>query len=156
MTSKQTKVAGEPVPMRALLAGARRKEPELLKLIQRLVRAESPSDVKGAVDACGAVVQEHAHKLGGRTKVHRQRAFGDVLELRFGPRRKSRDLGPGWLACWGTGLALGHRLAGSTGIGRCRLFFAARGAGQVRLFRRIQDLQLALVLLRLGLLLVTA
>jgi len=89
LTSKQTKVAGEPVPMRALLAGARRKEPELLKLIQRLVRAESPSDVKGAVDACGAVVQEHAHKLGGRTKVHRQRAFGDVLELRFGPRRKS-------------------------------------------------------------------
>ena len=41
-----------PVPMRALLAGARRKEPALLDLIQQLVRAESPSDNKAAVDAC--------------------------------------------------------------------------------------------------------
>ena len=33
-----------PVPMRALLAGARRKEAALLDLAQELVRAESPSD----------------------------------------------------------------------------------------------------------------
>ena len=32
---------------------------------------------------------DHVRALGGRAKVHRQRAFGDVLELRFGPRRKS-------------------------------------------------------------------
>ena len=75
--------------MRALLAGARRKESELLKFIERLVRSESPSDDKAAVDACGALVIEHARALGGRAKVHRQRAFGDVLELRFGPRRRS-------------------------------------------------------------------
>jgi glutamate carboxypeptidase len=74
--------------MRALLAGARRKEPELLKLMEQLVRAESPSDDKAAVDACGAVVLEHVHALGGRAKVHRQRGFGNLLELRFGPRRK--------------------------------------------------------------------
>jgi len=74
--------------MRALLAGARRKQAELLKLIERLVRAESPSDDKAAVDACGALVLEHARGMGGHAKVHRQRAFGDVLELRFGPRRK--------------------------------------------------------------------
>ena len=37
--------------MRALLAGARRKQPALLDLTQQLVPAESPSDVKAAVDA---------------------------------------------------------------------------------------------------------
>ena len=77
------------IPMRALLAGARRKEPALLKLIQSLVRSESPSDTKPAVDACGALVAAHARALGGRVKAHRQRAFGDVLEIRFGPRKSA-------------------------------------------------------------------
>lgn len=74
--------------MRALLAGARRKEPALIKLIQTLVRAESPSDDKAAVDACGVLVQERARSLGGRINVYKQRAFGDVLEVRFGPQRR--------------------------------------------------------------------
>ncbi len=34
------------VPMRALLAGARRKETELVVRVRRLVEAESPSDDK--------------------------------------------------------------------------------------------------------------
>ena len=76
------------IPMRALLAGARRKQSALLDLIQRLVRVESPSDDKAAVDACVALAAEHAKALGGRVKVHRQRGFGDVLEARFGPRSK--------------------------------------------------------------------
>jgi glutamate carboxypeptidase len=75
--------------MRALLAGAREKEPALVEFTQQLVRAESPSDEKAAVDACGALVVERAQALGGRVKVHRQKAFGDVIEARFGPRRKS-------------------------------------------------------------------
>lgn len=74
--------------MRALLAGARRKEPELLRMIQLLVRAESPSDDKAAVDACGALAAAQARSLGGRVKLHRQRAFGNVLEIHFGPRRR--------------------------------------------------------------------
>ena len=74
--------------MRALLAGARRKESALVRLIQSLVRAESPSDDKAAVDACGALVTAWAAAAGGRVKVHRQRAFGDVIEVRFGPGRK--------------------------------------------------------------------
>ena len=75
--------------MRALLAGARNKESALLDLTQRLVRAESPSDDKSAVDVCGALVAAHARDLGGRVKPHRQRGFGDVVEARFGPRGKS-------------------------------------------------------------------
>jgi glutamate carboxypeptidase len=72
--------------MRALLAGARRKQTALLDLLRRLVEAESPSDDKTAVDACAALAATQAKALGGRVKLHRQRAFGDVLEARFGPR----------------------------------------------------------------------
>ncbi len=80
--------------MRALLAGARRNEPALVKLIQTLVRAESPSDDKAAVDACGDLVIAHAKSMDGRVRVHRQRAFGNVLELRFGPRTRANGPKP--------------------------------------------------------------
>lgn len=86
---KTTDVVGPGVPMRALLAGARDKQAALVALTEKLVRAESPSDEKAAVDACGALVAEHAKALGGRVKLHRQRAFGDVIEVRFGPRKKT-------------------------------------------------------------------
>ena len=55
----------------------------------RLVRAESPSDDKAAVDKCMDLAADHARVLGGRMKRHRQKAWGDVLELRFGPKRKT-------------------------------------------------------------------
>jgi glutamate carboxypeptidase len=74
-----------PIPIRALLAGARRKQPEWLHLLRRLVEAESPSDNKAAVDGCVGLAAAHAKILGGRVKLHRQRSFGDVLEARFGP-----------------------------------------------------------------------
>jgi glutamate carboxypeptidase len=77
------------VPLRALLAGARRKELSLLDFIQQLVRVESPSDDKSAVDACIALAAARAKALGGRVKLHRQRRFGDLLELRFGPKSKT-------------------------------------------------------------------
>ena len=75
-----------PIPMRALLAGARRKQPAQLDLIRQLARAESPSGDKAAVDACVALAAAQAKALGGRVKLHRQRGFGDLLEARFGPK----------------------------------------------------------------------
>jgi len=78
-----------PIPMRALLAGARRNQAGLLDLAQRMVRLESPTDDKAAVDACVALAAEHAKSLGGRVKLHRQKLVGDVLEARFGPKRRS-------------------------------------------------------------------
>jgi glutamate carboxypeptidase len=81
------------IPMRALLAGARRKQSALLDLTGRLVRAESPSDDKAAVDACVALAATHAKTLSGRVKIHRQREFGDVLEVRFGPRPRQTKAG---------------------------------------------------------------
>jgi glutamate carboxypeptidase len=77
------------VPMRALVAGARRKESALLNLIQELVRAESPSDDKAAVDGCVALTAAHAKALGGRVKIHRQKGFGNLLEARFGAKSKT-------------------------------------------------------------------
>jgi len=96
--------------MRALLAGARRKQPALLSLTQQLVRAESPSDDKAAVDACVALAAAHGKALGGRIKIHRQREFGDVLEVRFGPRpqRPKADKSEAGKDSAGPVLLLGH------------------------------------------------
>ncbi len=77
------------VPMRALLAGARRKQGALLDLTRKLVVAESPSDDKAAVDACVGLVADRVSELGGRVKLHKQRSFGDVLEAHFGSRSKA-------------------------------------------------------------------
>jgi glutamate carboxypeptidase len=75
------------IPIRALLAGAHRSQMELLNLLRVLVLAESPSDDKDAVDGCILLAASHAKAMGGRVKLHRQRAFGHVLEVRFGPRK---------------------------------------------------------------------
>ena len=83
-----------PIPMRALLAGARRSQPALLDLLRKLVLAESPSDDKAAVDACVSLAAGHAKALGGRVRIHRQRALGNVFEARFGPRTKGNSTKP--------------------------------------------------------------
>ena len=77
------------VPMRALLAGARRKESALVELTRKLVLCESPSDTKEAVDACVAIAAEEIRIRGGRVKLRRQRAYGNILEGRFGQRKRN-------------------------------------------------------------------
>jgi glutamate carboxypeptidase len=84
-----TSPANSMISMRALLAGARRKQPSLIAVARELVNVESPSDNKAAVDACLALAATRSRQLGGRVKTHRQPDFGDVLELRFGPRKPS-------------------------------------------------------------------
>jgi glutamate carboxypeptidase len=74
------------IPMRALLAGARRKQSALMDLASRLARVESPSSDKAGVDACVALAAAHVKSLGGRVKIHKEKHFGDILEARFGPR----------------------------------------------------------------------
>jgi glutamate carboxypeptidase len=82
------------IPMRALLAGARKKERVLLDRIRRLVRIESPSDDKAAVDACVRLVASEAKALSARVTLHPQRGFGDLLEARFGPHTRPGHLKP--------------------------------------------------------------
>jgi glutamate carboxypeptidase len=87
-TAYMLTAANPPISMRALLAGARLKEAALLDLARKLVLAESPSDDKTAVDACIALAIARARELGGRVKLHRQRAYGDLLEARFGTKTR--------------------------------------------------------------------
>ncbi|MBB5327383.1 M20 family metallopeptidase [Tunturiibacter gelidoferens] len=55
--------------------------------LRELVQQESPSEDRHAVNAAVDLVELWSRNLGGRAKRHRQRQFGDVLELRFGPAR---------------------------------------------------------------------
>ena len=75
-------------------------------LTRKLVEAESPSDNKAAVDACVALAAARARALGGRVKLHRQREFGDVLEVRFGPDRRGPRAGR--CCCWGIWIRFGR------------------------------------------------
>jgi len=58
--------------------------------LRELVGVESPSDDKGAVDNAVALVARWGAELGGRIKLHKEKRFGDVLELRFGSARGGR------------------------------------------------------------------
>jgi glutamate carboxypeptidase len=71
---------------RVVLAG----EGRLRARLRELVEVESPSEDKAAVDRAGKLVAGWAEELGGKVRRHRQKAFGDVLELRFGPARSKR------------------------------------------------------------------
>jgi glutamate carboxypeptidase len=65
-------------------------EGRLKARLRELVVVESPSEDKAAVDRAGTLVAGWVEALGGKVKRYRQKAFGDVLELRFGPARSKR------------------------------------------------------------------
>ena len=58
--------------------------------LQEFVLQESPSENRATVNAAMAIAERHALELGGRARWHKQKDFGDVLALRFGPRGSSR------------------------------------------------------------------
>jgi glutamate carboxypeptidase len=74
----------------ALLEAVREQSVWMLERLRELVAVESPSDCKAAVDEAARRVAELVASLGGRVRMHRQKLFGDVLELRFGPARSRR------------------------------------------------------------------
>jgi len=57
----------------------------MLVRLQKLVEIESPSGDKAAVDAAVDVVAVWCDALGGKVKRHRQKQYGDLLEVSFGP-----------------------------------------------------------------------
>lgn len=65
-------------------------EGRLRERLQELVEVESPSEDKAAVDRAGALVLEWAAELGATVKRHKQKGYGDVLELRFGRVQRGR------------------------------------------------------------------
>jgi glutamate carboxypeptidase len=67
-----------------------KKERWISATLQTLVRQESPSEDRSAVNAAMGLVEHWARRQEARVKRHQQREFGDVLELHFGPSRSSR------------------------------------------------------------------
>ncbi len=67
-----------------LLHAAERRRSVMLRQLKALVSAESPSENKGAVDGASRLVGGWLQALGGKIRWHRQKEFGDLLEVRFG------------------------------------------------------------------------
>ncbi len=75
---------------RAILRSVETTSEWIRNNLRDLVRQESPSEDRVAVNAANAMVELAARNLGARIKRNKQKDFGDVIELRFGPSRSSR------------------------------------------------------------------
>ena len=75
--------------MTDLLAFCRARETPLRQTIEALVRLESPSHDKQAVDACGAELARRLRQAGGQVTLLPQRQHGDHVRAEFagGPSR---------------------------------------------------------------------
>jgi glutamate carboxypeptidase len=58
--------------------------------LEKLVRQESPSEDRQAVNAAMALTASWSEALSARIRRHKQTQFGDILELRFGRSRKEQ------------------------------------------------------------------
>ncbi len=91
-TNSQQLVYHPPMPApdpKALLQHITANQPKLIARLKELVQQESPSDNPAAINAAMALAENYARTIGGRPKYHRQKEHGDVLELRFGPRKST-------------------------------------------------------------------
>lgn len=68
----------------ALLTYCRGEEPWLLDTIDAIVRLESPSTDKAAVDRCGDAIAARSAAVGGRVERLRREQRGDHLRIEFG------------------------------------------------------------------------
>jgi glutamate carboxypeptidase len=72
---------------KAILRSVETKSDRIHHHLCELVQQESPSEDRQAVNAAMALAEHWAREQGARVKRHKQREFGDVLELHFGPSR---------------------------------------------------------------------
>jgi glutamate carboxypeptidase len=75
---------------KAILRSIQTRSDWIRTTLRELILQESPSEDKAGVNAAMTIAGRHALDLGGRAKWHKQKDFGDVLELRFGPRSSTR------------------------------------------------------------------
>ena len=92
LTSKTTGCYNLPMPVKHIANAVEKRQQALYGRLEELVRQESPSEDKGSVDAAATLVAGWAAGMGGRDKWHKQKHFGDVLELRFGSSQGPRVL----------------------------------------------------------------
>jgi glutamate carboxypeptidase len=74
----------------ALLSAVNAKAHWIDETLRELVRIESPTESPEAVNQAMSFVAEIARSLGGRIKLHKQKHFGHVNEICFGPARSTR------------------------------------------------------------------
>ena len=72
---------------KAIFHHVKKKERWIRDVLRELVQQESPSEDRQAVNAAMNLVERIAREDGARPKRHKQREFGDILELHFGPSR---------------------------------------------------------------------
>jgi glutamate carboxypeptidase len=70
-------------PIHALSRAVQARRPLLLQQLEQLVCAESPTDDKRAVDAAATLTADWFQAAGATVRRHRQKEFGDLLEMRF-------------------------------------------------------------------------
>jgi glutamate carboxypeptidase len=73
--------------IRAIANHIQSQRPWMINLLQSLVEQESPSDDPASINLANALVAKTALSFGRTAKTHKQKRFGDILELRFGPTR---------------------------------------------------------------------
>ncbi len=69
------------------LEDAKSRQKMMMEHLEALVSIESPSEDKAAVDRTSRMVAGWFEELGGKIRWHRQKEFGDLLEVRFGAMR---------------------------------------------------------------------
>jgi glutamate carboxypeptidase len=75
---------------KAIFHHVKKKDRWIRRTLRELVQQESPSEDRQAVIAAMNLVERTAREIGARSKRHKQREFGDILELHFGPSRSPR------------------------------------------------------------------
>jgi glutamate carboxypeptidase len=78
------------IDLQALRSDITANLPTFIARLRELVEQESPSEDPVAVNAAMALAEKYARTLGGRPRYHRQKLYGDVLEINFGPARSTR------------------------------------------------------------------
>ena len=92
-TNSRQLVYHPPMPQadpKALLQHITTLQPQLIAQLKELVQQESPSEDPAAINAAMALAEKYARAIGGRPKYHRQKEYGHVLELRFGPSKSAQ------------------------------------------------------------------
>lgn len=73
--------------LKSLMNAGEQRRRAMLEQLEALVSIESPTDNKAAVDGASRLVAGWLQTLGGKIRWHRQKKFGDLLEVRFAPTR---------------------------------------------------------------------
>ncbi|HET9840225.1 MAG TPA: M20 family metallopeptidase [Candidatus Angelobacter sp.] len=80
-----------PHTVAAFLDFCRRRQSEMLALLQRMVEIESPSDDKAALDRMGEFLAHEFERIGGKVTMYPEKEAGDNLKAEF-PGRSGKPI----------------------------------------------------------------